>query len=427
MRNKLSVASVQQRLLEAGEYRKVHFDRMKANARMHSIGSLGNPSTQITAIKQVKMPSETSWDSGKSNNPFVLQAETAGNYTDKMDRGIFERSNDDGAPRKTPSVTRMTPNQKTNQTKVSTDMQKGSRKSEGGSDSQLWPAAETASHYVDSLPRGNIFSNESTGDGKLKAPTAKNLHGTTRPKSSQRTADMNRHPVKDPPQNKEHPDNYPMPKDAPPKRTVDHVKSGVLVRVNESVKAKFDIVSDRVLQKIAESYRRFGYRVVFEASGQAPAWQRDRKFLTLVHEAVAAKQNGSNAFHNRLVNAAWNRLYQLCQNDYNKMYESRENFLQTIRKALGHIMESANENYRKNLNLFIGQARVIAENQMSDVEVVTEAVDHQMALRLTRNKMFEQFGLDTDIKYIFIDGTKYMPEQIKEWVPTASSLPRATR
>lgn len=417
MRNKLSVASVQQRLLEAGETRKVHFDRMKANARVHAIGSLGNPSTQITAIKQVKMPPEQKWESGTSNNPFVLQAETAGNYTDKMGRGIFEKSDDSGTPKSPPSVKRMTPNQKTNQTKVSPDMQKGSRKSEG-SNSQLWPAAEMANHYVDNLPRGNIFSNDNASGGGVKKPAAKNLHGTTRPKPSRRTADLERHPVKDQPAVGEPGDSYPMPKDAPPRRTVEHVKSGVLVRVNESVKAKFDIVSTRVLQKIAESYSRHGYRVVFESSNEAPAWQSDRKFMRLVHEAVAAKLNESRAFQNKLVNAAWNRLYQLSQRDYNSMYESREDFLQTIRRALGRILESADKNYRQNLNLFVGQARVVTENEMNDVEVVTEAVDHQMALRLTRNKMFERFGLDTDIRYIFIDGTKYLPEQIKEWVPS---------
>jgi hypothetical protein len=139
--------------------------------------------------------------------------------------------------------------------------------------------------------------------------------------------------------------------------------------------------------------------------------------MQLVHEAVAAKQNQSPAFHNRLVNAAWNRLYQLSRNDYNSMYESRDDFLNTIRQALGKIMESATESYRDNLNLFIGQARIVSDSGMSDVEIVTEATDHQMALRLIRNKLFEQFGLGTEIKTIFIDGTKYLPQQIKEWVP----------
>jgi hypothetical protein len=417
--NKLSVASVQQKLLEAGEYRKVQYDRMKANARMHAIGSLGNPSTQITAIKQVKMPPEANRKS-ETHPDFVLQAEMAGNYVDKMGRGIFEVNSDDGAPRSTPSVKKMTPNQKTRQTQVTPDMQKG-RKS-GDENSQLWPAAEMAGHYVDAQARGNIYS-EDNGDGGdrlaggVKEPPSKNLHGTTRPKSSKKTADMTRWPHKEVSGPTEPPDSWPMPKDAPPKRSVDHIKSGVLVRVNESVKAKFDIVSTKVLQRIAESYKRFGYRVVFESSNQAPAWKSDKAFLRLVHEAVAAKENHSDAFHTRLTNAAWNRLYQVSQRDYNAMYESRDAFLMTIRKALGHIMESATRSYRKGFNLFIGQARVVAEGKMADVEIISEAIDHQMALRLIRNKLLEQFGLDTDIKSIFIDGTKYNPMQIREWVP----------
>jgi hypothetical protein len=412
---KLSVASVQQKLLEAGEYRKVAYERMKTNARKHAIGSLNNPSTHITNIKQITMPPDSKRTSGTSK-PFMLQADLAGTYVDRMGRGIFEKGDSSGAPTTTPSVARRKPNQTTRQTKVTPDMQKG-RKSES-SNSQLWPAAKMAGEYVDQLDRGNIFSKDNDMTGGVKAPPAKDLHGTTRPKSSKRTADMNRHPVKDQPAVSEPPDSWPMPKDAPPKkRPWETVKSGVLVRVNESVKAQFDIVSSQVLQRIAESYRRFGYRVVFEQAEQAPAWKTDQRFLRLIYEAVAAKENQSDAFRRQLVNAAYNRLYQLSQNDYSTMYESRDDFLKTIRRALGKIMENAAKSYRQGLNLFIGQARVIAEGKMSDVEILSEATDHAMALRLIRNKLLEQFGLDTDIKFIFVDGTRYLPEQIKEWVP----------
>jgi hypothetical protein len=416
----LSVAAVQQKLVETGEYRKVQFDRMKANARMHSIGSLGNPSTQITAIKQVTMPPQVHRES-ETHNTFVLQADLAGSYVDKMGRGIFEVDGDSGAPKGTPDVKRMTPNQKPAEKKVSPEMQKGSRKSEA-SNSQLWPAAEMAGNYVDAMPRGNIYSEDNSDGGNrlaggVTAPKAKDLHGTTRPKSSQKTADMTRWPHKDQPAPGEPGDNYPIPREAPPKRKVEHLKSGVLVRVNESVKARFDIVSDTVLKRLAESYERFGYKVRFEASNHQPAWKADRKFLALVNEAVSAKSNQSQVFEKRLINAAWNRLYQLCQDDYNTMYESRDEFLYTIKLGLKKIMESAERQYRKGLNLFIGQARIISEGKMADVEIISEAIDHQMALRLIRSKLLEQFGLNTGIKYIFIDGTKYLPEQVKEWTP----------
>lgn len=413
---KLSVQSVQQKLMEAQETRKVRWETMKKNARMHAVGSLGNPSTQITSIKQISVPKEVERKSD-THAPFVLQAQMAGSYVDKMARGIFKKEGGSGAPHSTPPVTKLRPNQQTNQRKVSADMQKGSRKSEG-SNSQLWPAAEMAGHYIDGLPRGNIYSNDNDMSGGVKAPSAKNLHGTTRPKSSEKTADMTRLPVKNQPASTEPDDNFPMPSDAPPKkRPWGHVKSGVLVRVNESVKARFDIVSTKVLMRIAENYQRFGYRVVVESSRQQPRWKSDKPFLRLVYEAAAARQNNSSAFYRKLTGAALNRLYQLSQADYNNLYENRQEFLGTLRIAFGQIMESAASSFRKNLNLFICKARLVAEGTMSDVEILSEATDHQMALRLVRNKLMEQFGLDTQIKFIFVDGTKYMPNQIKEWVP----------
>ena len=254
----------------------------------------------------------------------------------------------------------------------------------------------------------------------VKAPEAKNLHGTTRPKSSRRTANLTRHPVKDQPAIGEPSLEYPMPSDAPPKkRPYQHVKSGVLVRVNESVKAKFDIVSEQVLRRMTENYKKFGYRVVIENSTDQPKWKADANFMRLLHETVAAKQNQSDALYRKMGGMALNRLYQLCQTDYNNLYESRDEFLKTLRVAFGKIMEQATLNYRKALNLYIGKARVIAEDfSIKDVEILAEGSDHQMALRLIRNKLLEQFGLDTNIKFIFIDGSKYLPEQIREWIPT---------
>lgn len=414
---KLSVQTVQQSLLEADEARKTKYETMKRNgARLRAVGSLNDPSTKITSIKQVSMPKEQERKSG-THAMFVNAAQMAGNYTDTMDRGIFGETGNSGAPKGTPPVARMKPNQTTKQEKVSPNMQKGSRKSETGS-SQLWPAAEMAGHYVDALPRGEIFSTDNNMDGGVTAPGAKNLHGTTRPKSSRRSADMTRHPVKDQPAVGEPGDSFPMPSDAPPKkRPWGHVKSGILVRVNESVKAQFDIVSESVLRKMTENYKRFGYRVVIEHSNVEPKWKSDQTFLRLIHETAAAKENQSGAFYRKLGSSALNRLYHLCQSDYNNLYESREDFLKTLKTAFAKIMETAQINYRKSLDLFIGKARIVAEGATSDVEILAEASDHQMALRLIRNKLLEQFGLDADIRFIFIDGTKYVPDQIREWIP----------
>jgi hypothetical protein len=339
---KLSVQTVQEKLLEAEKNRKVRWETLKKNARKQAVSSLNDPSTQITSVKQVKVPKEAERKSG-THAPFVLQAELAGHYVDGMDRGIFGEHGSDGAPHKTPSVKKMTPNQKSTQSKVSADMQKGSRKSES-SNSQLWPAAEMATHYVDALPRGNIYSDNNNTMGGVKAPTAKNLHGTTRPKSSQKSANMDRHPMDHQPKVGEPDNSFPMPKDAPPKkRAYEKVRSGVLVRVNESVKAQFDIVSSKVLKRIEESYRKFGYKVIFEQSREKPEWLKDPTFLGLVYESVAAKYNNAGAYQQKLANAALNRLYQLCQSNYSDMYESREEFLDTLRAGLSLVLENAHK------------------------------------------------------------------------------------
>jgi hypothetical protein len=416
MATKLSVATVQQALLEADEARKTHYETMKKNgARLRAVGSLNDPSTKITSIKQVDMPKEQERKSG-THPDFVLQAETAGNYVDKMDRGIFRDNGKSGAPKGTPPVSRMRPNQTSRQEQVTPNMQKGSRKSEAGN-SQLWPAAEMAGHYVDAMDRGNIFSKDNSMGGGVSAPSAKNLHGTTRPKSSRKTVNMDRNPVKDQPAVGHPSDNYPMAPGHPSKKTWEHVKSGVMVRVNESVKARFDIVSDDVLNKIVENFRRFGYHAIVERSDQAPSWKSDKVFLQALHEAVAARENQTPALFRKLAGSALNRLYHLSQKDFNDMYEGREDFLKTVKTAFSKILENAITSYRKDLNLFVGKARVIIENKMADVEILAEGTDHQMALRLIRNKLMEQFGLDANIKFIFIDGTKYLPEQIKEWFP----------
>lgn len=416
------MAAVQHRLIEADTAKKARWETMKKNgARLRTVGTLNDPSTKITSIKQVSMPKEVERKSG-THPEFVLPAQMASNYVDKMDRGIFNKESSRSGKPRTPSVTKMKPNQSTTQRKVHPEMQKGSRRSEN-SNTSLWPAAEMANHYVDALPRGDIYSKDNNMSSGVKAPTAKNLHGTTRPKSSRKTADMTRHPVKDQPTIGQPGDNYPMPKDSPPKkRPYEHVKSGVAVRVNESVKAKFDIVSEAVLHRMAENYKRFGYRVVIENSHDLPKWKSDPLFMRLLHETVAAKENQSGAYHRKLCNASLNRLYQLCQSDFNNLYESRDEFLKTLRVAFGRIMESAMRNYRTGLNLFIGKARVVAEGVTSDVEILAEGTDHQMGLRLIRNKLMEQFGLGTDIKFIFIDGTKYVVEQIKEWTPTKVNI-----
>lgn len=413
---KLSVANIQNKLIYESEVKKAKFEQMKRNGtRLRAVGALNDPSTKITQIKQVTIKNDGKPTSEKDMNQLWHEADFAGTYVDKMSRGIFREDGDHGEP-KTPKVTRMTPNQTSSMKKVTPNMT-NKKKSESDEMKVVPRTAQMAGTYVDALPRGNIFSNDSK-DTKIKTPTSKNLHQTTRPgKERKPTADMNRHPTTKPKGPGEPSDSMPMPSDAPPKRTVAQPKSGILVRVNESVKARFNIVSEAVLKKIVENFRQYGYKVSIEKSDEPPIWVTDKTFQTLMFETVAAKENQSMALYNRLSHATMNRLYQLCTHDYNNLYESRNGFLQTLKSAYKKIEESAVISYRKNNKLFVCNARIVNENKLSDLEILAEAVDHPTALRLVRNKIMENFGLSTEIRNIFVDGIKYQPNQIKEWIP----------
>jgi hypothetical protein len=415
---KLSIANIQNKLIEAEQTKKVKFEEMKRNGtRIRAVGALGDPSTKITKLKQINIKNNGKPTSDKGSTQLWNEADYAGTYVDKMERGIFRDNAGSNKP-KTPKVDKMKPNQTTVQKKVSPNMQKNDRKSQSDEMQVVPRTAQMAGTYVDALPRGNIFSNDSEGTG-LKAPSAKNLHQTTRPgKTKHPVANMTRHP-NDKPKGPNSPDDaMPMPSDAPPKRSVAKPKAGIIVRVNENIKAKFNIVSEAVLYKMVESFRNHGYKVIIERMNKHPIWATDKKFQNLMYENVAAKENQSYGLHQKIRNAAMNQLYKLCINDYNNLYETREEFLNTIKEAFRQIEKNAIISYRKGNELFVCNARLITENKLSDVEILTEATDHQTALRLVRNKLFEAFGLNTDIKAIFIDGKKYSAAQIKEWLPT---------
>ena len=75
----------------------------------------------------------------------------------------------------------------------------------------------------------------------------------------------------------------------------------------------------------------------------------------------------------------------------------------------------AETKYHNSLDLKLCVARVVKNGKPYDLEVVSEATDDHMALRAVRNQIFEEYGLDTNIKHIFVDGRKYGTNQIKEW------------
>lgn len=408
--DRLSVATVQKRLLETEEV-KAKYETMKMRkSGMREVGKPSDPSTKITKIEQVNANGLQDVSDVKGK-PFVHQAELAPKYTDKMPHGVFRATDaNEGGP-KTPSVEKSKPNQTTKLKQVKPDS--GKLTKEGKNSKSFWPQADYAETYVDAMPHGKIYSKDTKGT-EVKAPKAENLHGTTRPKSSEKKANMTRNPsvhVKNPAPPA---DSMKKPSDAPKKPSWEKVKSGVAVRVNEHVKARFSVISENVLTRFVNNYKRFGYEVVVEAFDNA-AWKTDKTFLNLLHRVVSAKHNKLDESCKQLRNQAMKRFFETVRSDYSHLYESRDHFLKTVQSAYATIEGLASAKYRDKLSLHEGKARIFHEGQVHDVELLTEAEDHGMALRLIRHRLFEHFGLGTRIQHIFVDGRKYDPRQIPEW------------
>jgi len=112
---------------------------------------------------------------------------------------------------------------------------------------------------------------------------------------------------------------------------------------------------------------------------------------------------------------AMNRFFELSKPDYNKLYESKQDFAQTIKAAFNRIMEQADVKYRQKLQVVEGAARVSVGNDIIDMDLITQAHNTDMALRNFRNEIVEEYGFGAEIKHIFIEGKKFNPNQINEW------------
>lgn len=282
-------------------------------------------------------------------------------------------------------------------------------------ESSFWSKSPSAQEIIDPMPH-SVFNRPDTDVPTVKAPSPKNLHGTTAPKSSEKKANMDRdldgHKVPKPVPDKIEFNSVPSEAGKPPKP--EKIRSGVAVRVNESIKARFDIVSESVLRKVVDRYKQFGYNVRVEPVAES-AWKSDKALISALRESLAAKYNGAEDFANNARSAALNRFFQLVKKDANAFYESRGAFLSTVKQAFEKIMERADASYRSTFRVFDGVARIRRDGKLHDVSLVTEGTNEQMAARLIRNAMFEEFGLGIDLVHVFVDGKKFLPEQIQEW------------
>lgn len=416
---KLSAKQIQQRLVEADTAKKASYETAKrpktSKGEVSHKAKPGDLKPTILRVKQVEANGLQATSDSKGK-PFVNQSERADKISDSIKTPtIFSAKSGTSGNPPAPKAEKKTPNQTTKPREVKADM---SRSKDASKNSQYYKQAPGAAEIVDAMPRGKIFS-EGDGVPTVKAPKPKDLGGTTRPKSKEvAKPKMGTDPTREPKANPMSFSKQGMPSDAPKKPSWEKVKSGVVVRVNEKRKAEFDIVSSDVLTKLVEQYQRFGYKVVVEHTEKA-AWKTDKLFLTLLRETIEAKLNFVPKFFRECRASAFKRFHELTRKDYNSLYESRERFLTTLREAFEKIEEIAEQKLRDRFEVFDGKARVILEGKLNEVDMITEASDHQMALRQFRNSIMENFGLGTEIVHIFVDGKKYSASAIQEWAPKA--------
>ncbi len=429
--SKLTVDLIQSRLIEADELQKVSVQKLKVEKarKPREVGNIKDFSGNLTKIKQVEVPSPEGKISDSNTTSLIPQAEYAFTYTASMPTG---QAGGDGKDKKdkavkSPKTTSLKPNQQSKMKEI-----KGSIKGtedDGKQPAAALPPADYAFVYTDKMGHGNKTlggGNEGGGEGISKPTVAKMKGGPTRAgggRSAKRLGELpntsnsadegtvdkadtrkTKDSIKKVSWNKEKGDSYNV------------VESGVAVKLRGKTKAVFDVVSTNVLHRMVENYERFGYQVSLKRV--QPSWKKDRRFLGLLREAVNAKYNFAPQTQTKIRKAALNRFASLAKGSYNDMYESRQDYIETVREAFLKIEGMAEGKYLDGLDIFECIARVkIEEDTVADLEIITEATDHHMALRQVRNQIAEEYGLDVKIGHIFVDGKKYTPRQIKPYHP----------
>lgn len=429
--SKLTVDLIQSRLLEAEEMKKVTAQKLKVEKarKPREVGNIKDLSTNLTQIKQVEVPKGEGKASGKDTGSMIPQADFAHTYTDKMPHGQAPADGKDKKDKalKVAKTTSLKPNQQSKMKEI-----KGSVKGtddDGKQTAMALPTADYAHTYTDKMAHGNKTlggGNEAGGEGISKPTVAKMKGGPTRAGGTRTAKRLGELP------NNSNSANAGEVGKGDTRKTKDSIKkvswkketggshnvveSGVAVKLRGKTKAIFDVVSTDVLHRMVENYEKFGYQVTLERV--EPSWKKDRKFLGLLRETINAKYNFAPQTQAKLRKAALNRFAALSNGSYNDMYESRQNYVETIREAFLKIESMAEGKYLDGLEIFECIARVkIEEGTIADLEIITEATGHHMALRQVRNQVAEEYGLDVQIGHIFVDGKKYAPRQIKAYHP----------
>jgi hypothetical protein len=435
----LSIELAKQRLIEADEAKKASVAKMKHRNRGTS--EIKNPTAAVKRSERHDAITQIVQDSGftadvapKSNSDDIVpQADYADSYTKTMPHGMSAGMGGNGENQKSPKATgtsNMTPNQTTKLRGIKGEVKH--TEDDGSQKTFTIPQAKYADEYTKSMAHGVAggTTNEEGSDAAPAKRSWKKMDGGPTRAGGKRTAksgsdvvgakDKDKQKVSQVGQHKKETN----PGDSPSKptwKTETHgshniVESGVNVTLNGKRKASFEVVSHSVLNKMSESYAKHGYEVEFVRTDAT--WKSDKKFLKALRESVHARFNHAPSIAQQARKVAMQRFGYLCRGSYNTMYESRQEFVSTMGSAFTHIEKLAEDKYVNGLEFFDCMARIVVEDDVIDLEIMTHAADADMACRQIRNTVYEEYGFDTNMKHIFVDGKKYNPARIREYSPS---------
>ena len=422
MTTKLTVELVQQKLLEKDEMGKVSYAKQQLSKHRKSkeVKNIKDPSTALTKITQVETPKEEKPKEDKGKN-IIPQADFASDYVTKMPHGQGPGTGGNGKNQKSPKgakVDSMKPNQQTKLKKVGNSI-KGTEDGGGEKKAKIIPGdAKFAHEYTDKMPHGSKnlgTDNGEGGQGLSKPAVAKMAGGPTRKGGVRQAKNLGEEPGAKRADQISHKGNeLPQPSDAMKwrdgkfktnKQGHNVVESGVVVKLAGKTKAQFEVVSRDVLTRMVESYAKHGYELSLERV--EPSWKKDQAFMSLLRETMHAKHNFVPQVYKTLRRASLNHFGRLVHDSHSEMYESRQDFAQTVFDAFSKIEHLAEDKYLRGLEMYECKARIQIGDSIADLEVVTQATDHCMAQRQVRNEIAEEFGFDAEIEHIFVDGEKY--------------------
>jgi len=434
----LSIMLAQEKLIEADEVKKATVAKMKNRNRGSK--EIKNPTAAVKKSERHDAITQIVQDGGftadvapaKGAGDIVPQADFADTYTKKMDHGQsagMGKGENEKSP-KGVGTTGMKPNQTTKLKQIKNEI-KGTD-DDGSQKVFTIPQAKFADEYTKTMPHGKAggTTDEGSSQSEMKKPSWDKMAGGPTRGGGKKTAKLGDNVVgaKDKDSQKTaqvdgHQKREKAPSDAMSWGSADYkketngaqnvVESGVTVTLNGKRKAAFEVVSHTVLNKMIESYAQHGYEL--ELVRTDAAWKSDGAFLKLLKESIHARFNHAPNLAGQARKEAMQRFGQLCRESYNEMYESRQDFVQTMGAAFKRIEAIAEDKYIDGLEFFDCAARIVVEGDQVDLEIVTQATDKNMACRQVRNSLQEEYGFGADIKHIFVDGEKFAPTKIREY------------